>query len=118
MFVLFLISNNHLNCTQTIQKYWQRKTQDEDKQNRRHNTENQSDEQHWPHPRSRWTQVLTLTPPKVEVTQVLTLTPPKVEVNPGAHKGWAVPASYKTPAVLLIYTVKSSYKTPTVLLIL
>jgi len=31
----------------------------------------------------------------------------KPGVNGGAHEGYAVPASYKTPAVLLIYTVKS-----------
>jgi hypothetical protein len=28
-------------------------------------------------------------------------------VNSGAREGYAVPASYKTPAVLLIYTVNS-----------
>jgi hypothetical protein len=31
----------------------------------------------------------------------------KPGVNSGARKGYAVPASYKIPVVLLIYTVKS-----------
>ena len=31
----------------------------------------------------------------------------KPGVNPGAREGYAVPASYKTPAMLLIYIVKS-----------
>jgi hypothetical protein len=31
----------------------------------------------------------------------------KPGVNPGAREGYAVRVSYKTPAVLLIYTVKS-----------
>ena len=31
----------------------------------------------------------------------------KSGVNSGAREGQAVPASYKTPAVLLIYTVES-----------
>ena len=26
----------------------------------------------------------------------------KLEMNPGAHEGWAVPASYKTPSVVLM----------------
>jgi hypothetical protein len=36
--------------------------------------------------------------------------PPIKGMNPGAYEGQEVPASYKTPAVLLIYTciVKSS----------
>ena len=33
--------------------------------------------------------------------------PPNLGVNSGAHEWKAVPASYKTPVVLLIYTVKS-----------
>jgi hypothetical protein len=32
--------------------------------------------------------------------------PQKPGMNSGAHEWKAVPASYKTPAVLLIYTVK------------
>ncbi len=32
----------------------------------------------------------------------------KPGLNSGAREGWAVPASYKTPAVLLIYTVYSA----------
>ena len=35
-------------------------------------------------------------------TKGLTTTPPKPGVNPGAHEGYAVRASYKTHAMLLI----------------
>jgi hypothetical protein len=31
----------------------------------------------------------------------------KPGVDSGAHEAYAVPASYKTPTVLLIYTIKS-----------
>jgi hypothetical protein len=56
------------------QHYWLHKTQDEDKKNR--NTNNYNDEQHWPHQ--------------------------NLGVNSGTRKGQEDPASYKTPAILLI----------------
>ena len=46
---------------------------------------------------------------KAQKTEVINNTDPtiKPEVTSGAREGYAVPASYKTPAVLLIYTVKT-----------
>ena len=41
----------------TIQRQWEHKTQDEDKQNKKHNTEYQKDEQQIPPQNMHWTQV-------------------------------------------------------------
>jgi hypothetical protein len=56
-------------------------TPDEDKQNKKYNTENYNDEQHGPNH--------------------------KPGMNLGAREGRVIPDFYKTPTVLLIYTVKS-----------
>jgi len=59
---------------QRLWQHWSCKTQDEDIQNKKHNTENKKtkDEQHGPHQNVR------------------------------ARKGLSVPATYKTPTLLLI----------------
>ena len=67
----------------TIQRNWQHrvhKTQVEEKQNKKHNTENQNDEQHGPHQKN-----------------------PTPGVTPGDRDGQVAPASHKTSARIFLF---------------